>query len=42
MEKKTEIDFEYEFDLNNNWIKQTKIINGEKLYNWIRKIEYYK
>ncbi len=40
--KKTEIDFEYEFDSNNNWIKQTKTINGEKLYNWIRKIEYYK
>lgn len=40
-EKRTEIDFEYEFDSKNNWIKQTKILNGKKLYVWTRKIEYF-
>lgn len=40
-EKRTEIDFEYEFDSKNNWIKQTKIVNGKKLYVWTRKIEYF-
>lgn len=33
--------FEYIFDENKNWIEQTKYINGEKLYVWKRKINYY-
>ena len=40
-EKRTEIDFVYEFDSKNNWIKQTKIVNGKKLYVWTRKIKYF-
>jgi hypothetical protein len=39
--KRTEIDFEYEFDSKDNWVKQTKIVNGKKLYVWTRKIEYF-
>ncbi|TVZ47494.1 hypothetical protein [Olleya sp. Hel_I_94] len=34
------VEFEYIFDDKNNWIKQTKIINGERLFEWTRKIEY--
>lgn len=41
-EKRTVIDFEHEFDENNNWIKQTKIVNGKRLFVWTRRIEYYK
>lgn len=33
--------FEYVFDDKNNWVEQSKIINGEKLYVWKRKITYY-
>lgn len=33
--------FEYVFDEKNNWIEQIKYVNGEKLYVWKRKIEYY-
>ncbi|MFD2552525.1 hypothetical protein ACFSQP_11950 [Bizionia sediminis] len=36
------IDFEYTFDKQNNWVKQVKSINGEKLFVWKRKIKYYK
>nr|WP_321221201.1 hypothetical protein [uncultured Psychroserpens sp.] len=36
------IDFEYSFDNHNNWIKQTKSINGKKLFIWTRNIIYYK
>lgn len=36
-----DVEFEYEFDNQNNWTKQTKSINGEKLYVWTREIEYY-
>lgn len=39
--KRTEINFEYEFDSKDNWVKQTKIVNGKKLYVWTRKIEYF-
>lgn len=39
--KRTEIDFEHEFDKNNNWIKQTKIVNGKRLFVWTRDIEYF-
>lgn len=35
------VEFEYIFDDKNNWIKQTKIINGERLFEWTRKIEYF-
>jgi hypothetical protein len=34
--------FEYTFDDKNNWTEQVKYINGEKLYVWKRKINYYK
>jgi predicted metal-dependent phosphoesterase TrpH len=33
--------FEYKFDDKNNWIEQSKYINGKKLYVWKRKIIYY-
>jgi len=35
------VEFEYEFDKLNNWTKQIKLINGEKLFIWTREIEYY-
>lgn len=38
---RTEVDFEHEFDEKNNWIKQTKSVNGKKLFIWTRKIEYF-
>ncbi len=37
----TNCKFEYVYDENKNWIEQTKYINGEKLYVWKRKINYY-
>lgn len=37
----TNCKFEYVFDENKNWIEQIKYINGEKLYVWKRKINYY-
>ncbi|WP_320814638.1 hypothetical protein [Flavobacterium sp.] len=40
--KKVECKFEYTFDDKNNWTEQVKYINGEKLYVWKRKINYYK
>lgn len=39
---KTEVEFVHEFDENKNWIKQTKSVNGEKLYVWTREITYFK
>lgn len=39
--RRTEVDFEHEFDEKNNWIKQTKSVNGKKLFIWTRKIEYF-
>ncbi|MGR7813402.1 hypothetical protein [Lacinutrix undariae] len=36
------VEFEYEFDHQNNWTKQIKSVNGKKLFIWTRKIEYYK
>ena len=33
--------FEYEFDAQKNWVKQVKSLDGEKLFVWTRKIEYY-
>lgn len=35
------IQFEYEFDLKGNWIKQTKVVNGIPLYIRVREIEYF-
>lgn len=35
------IEFDYVFDEQNNWIKQSKSVNGEKLYVWTREIEYF-
>lgn len=37
----TKCSFEYKFDDKNNWIEQSKYINGKKLYVWKRKIIYY-
>ena len=37
----TKCSFEYKFDDKNNWIEQSKYINGKKLYVWKRKIRYY-
>ncbi|WP_034060236.1 hypothetical protein [Lacinutrix jangbogonensis] len=34
-------DFKYKFDRKGNWTKITKIVNGEPLYIWTRKIKYY-
>ena len=36
------VEFEYEFDPQNNWTKQIKSVNGKKLFVWTREIEYYK
>lgn len=33
--------FKYKFDRKGNWTKITKIVNGEPLYVWTRKIKYY-
>ncbi len=35
------IEFEYESDSQNNWIKQIKFVKGKKLYVWTREIEYF-
>ena len=35
------IELMYKFDDHNNWIQQTKVVNGQKLYKRIRKIKYY-
>ena len=35
------IDFKYKYDRQGNWTKITKIVNGEPLYIWTRKIKYY-
>lgn len=35
------IEFKYKFDKQNNWTKQIKSVNGEKLFVWTREIEYY-
>ena len=37
----TQVDFEYVFDDKKNWIKQTKSINGKKLYVWKRELKYF-
>ncbi|HRB71511.1 MAG TPA: hypothetical protein PK776_06645 [Flavobacterium sp.] len=37
----TVVDFEYVFDQKNNWIEQTKSVNGQKLYIWRRNLEYF-
>lgn len=36
-----EIELKYKFDKHNNWIEQTKFVNGEKTIIRKRKIEYY-
>ena len=35
------LDFKYKFDKKGNWIKITKLINGEPFYTLVRKIKYY-
>lgn len=40
-EIKYKIIYNYKFDKKGNWIKITKIVNGEPLYVWTRKIKYY-
>ena len=35
------IDFNYKFDDNNNWIEIVKTVNGEPLFVWTRKIVYH-
>ena len=35
------INYKYKFDRKGNWTKITKIVNGEPLYIWTRKIKYY-
>ena len=37
----TQVDFEYVFDENKNWIEQTKSVNGKKLYVWKRELKYF-
>ncbi|WP_369970515.1 hypothetical protein [Psychroserpens sp. XS_ASV72] len=39
--KPVSVEFEYEFDKQNNWTTQIKSVNGEKLFVWTRKIQYY-
>lgn len=40
-EKEIIIQFEYKYDSYNNWIEQSKFVNGKKLFIWKREIEYY-
>jgi len=40
--KPVSVEFEYTFDNQNNWIKQIKSVDGEKLFVWTREIKYYK
>ncbi len=35
------IDYKYKFDEKGNWVKITKIVNSEPLFEWTRKIKYY-
>lgn len=35
------INYQYKYDNNKNWIEIIKIVNGVKLYKWVREIEYY-
>lgn len=35
------VKFEYKYDDSNNWIEQSKYVNGRKLFIWKREIEYY-
>ena len=37
----TQVDFEYVVDHKNNWIEQTKSINGKPLYVWKRELKYF-
>lgn len=41
--KKTnyKVSFTYKYDKQNNWIEQTKSIDGKKLFIWKRQITYY-
>lgn len=39
--KSINLKFDYEYDRNQNWVKQTKIVNGVRLYKWRREIKYY-
>jgi hypothetical protein len=41
-ENKTyKVNFTYKYDKQNNWIEQTKYIDGKKLFIWKRQITYY-
>jgi len=35
------VTFNYKFDKHNNWIQQTKSVDGIELYIWTREIKYY-
>ena len=37
----TKVEFKYTFDKKNNWVKQIKLVDGQELFVWSRKIEYY-
>ncbi|GAK90379.1 hypothetical protein JCM19297_2391 [Nonlabens ulvanivorans] len=38
---KNKIDFKFEYDSHGNWIQQIKSVDGQPLFIWHRKIEYY-
>lgn len=35
------VDFKQKIDKYGNWTQQIKSVNGEKIYKWVRKLEYY-
>lgn len=39
--QKYKISYTYKFDDTKNWTEIIKIVDGKKLYKWIREIEYY-
>ncbi|MBF4985107.1 hypothetical protein FNJ87_12440, partial [Nonlabens mediterrranea] len=38
---KNKIDFKFKYDSHGNWVQQIKSVNGQPLFIWHRKIEYY-
>lgn len=36
-----QVDYIVTYDVIGNWVKQDKLINGEKLFTWIREITYW-
>lgn len=41
IDKEYIIQFKYKYDDSNNWIEQTKYVDGKKLFIWKREIEYH-